>query len=180
MAAIKENRVKYKTIPAATQLLSNVAFLVLQSNTAKTGHLTESTFGSFMFPRSKVLAVINDPSDSLTFVGEDARVCSIPLPVFPFQHYHGEFFARSFPDDTWEISHRDSHGSALLCRSPLVPGPCGQQWQVAHSLCSGVATFSELHDAESYVVTLLRLSARQAGDAGICKAAIEHATAGRD
>jgi hypothetical protein len=133
-----------------------------------------------MFPRSKVLAVINDPSDSLTFVGEEDQVSSFPLPVSPFESYDGEFFAKSFPDDTWEISHRDSHGSALLCRSPLVPGPCGQQWQVAHSLCSGVATFSELQDAESFVVTLLRLSARQAGDADICKATFEDLTAGRD
>ena len=124
--------------------------------------------------------MINDPSDSLSLAGDEDQVSSISLPVSPFESYDGEFFAKSFPDDSWEISHRDSHGSAFLCRLPLVPGPCGQQWAVSHSLCRGVATFATLQDAESYVATLLRLSARQAGDANICKAAIEHATAGRD
>jgi len=117
--------------------------------------------------------VINAPSDSLSLAGEEDQVSSIQIPVSPFESYHGEFFAKSYPNDTWECSHRDSHGSAFLCRLPLVPGPCGQQWAVSHSLCRGVATFATLQDAESYVVTLLRLSARQAGDADICIARIE-------
>lgn len=119
-----------------------------------------------------------DDQSFLAIDDEVNQTSSIPLSVSPFESYHGEFFAKPYPDDVWEVSHRDSHGSAFLCRSPLVPGPCCQQWAVSHSLCRGVATFSTLQDAENYIVTLLRLSARQAGDADICKAAIEHATAG--
>ena len=121
-----------------------------------------------------------DDQSFLAIDDEVNQTSSIPLSVSPFESYHGEFFAKSYPDDVWEVSHRDSHGSAFLCRSPLVPGPCCQQWAVSHSLCRGVATFSTLQDAENHIATLLRLSARQAGDADICIATIEDVDADRD
>jgi hypothetical protein len=119
-------------------------------------------------------------SDLPALDGAASQATWLRPPVSPFASYHGEFFAQAFPDDTWEISHRDSHGSALLSRAPLVPGPCGQQWLVAHSLCSGVATFTTLQDAESHIAVILRLSARHACESGICRATIAHLVDGWD
>lgn len=119
-------------------------------------------------------------SDLPALDGAASQATWLRPPVSPFASYRGEFFAKAFPDDTWEISHRDSHGSALLSRAPLVPGPCGQQWLVAHSFCSGVATFATLQDAECHVALILRLSAIHAYKSGICKATIAHLVDGRD
>jgi len=83
---------------------------------------------------------------------------ALPVPPKPFEFFGGEFVAEGASDDTWEIRHRDSDATALLCHIHTDPMLVDQQWQVAHSLCSGVAAFSTLEDAECYIATLLRLA----------------------
>lgn len=88
---------------------------------------------------------------------DEDQVALILLPPSPCEFYGGEFYAKRYPNDTWRISHRYSYGSVLLSRNTsLFSIP--QQWVVSCSLYSGPAYFMTLRDAESFIITLLRLS----------------------
>ena len=89
---------------------------------------------------------------------DENQSASIPVPRKPFEFHDDEFVVKVAPDDTWEITHRNSSASAVLCHIDTDPVLAGYRWHVANSLCPGVAAFATLLEAECHIATLLRPS----------------------
>jgi len=125
--------------------------------------------------------MLDSSCDLLIPDDSDDQTLSTPAdPVSPFESYDEEFDVTTVPEDMWLIGHRDSDDSALLGRVDTDPILAGQQWQVAHSICSGVAAFSTLQEAECYIATLLRRGYVADGPDRDGRPMCDHETAGRD
>jgi len=124
--------------------------------------------------------MLDSSPDLLVPDDSDDQTLSTPDPVSLFKSYDREFSVTPVPDDMWLIRHLDSGDAVVLGRVPTDPILAGQQWHVAYSVCTGVATFATIAEAECHITTLLRRGYVADGPDRDGKPMCDHEAAGRD